>query len=87
VNTNKYKKLIDDFLTAKITVDAFESRYIETFLCDSLGDTPEYEILNELFLDVDAYHGDPDLRGDDGLDEPQLRQKAQNALFALTALK
>lgn len=91
MHSNKYKKLIEDFLTEKITVDVFEFRYLQSFKDDSFGDTPEdeilYEILNELFLDVDAYCGDPTLRGEDDLDEPQLRQKAQEALSALNSLK
>jgi len=87
MNTDKYKKLIDDFIKAKITVDDFEYRYLKTFKYDSLLDTPEYEILNELFLDVDAYCGDPTLRREVDLDEAQLRQKAENALFALNNLK
>lgn len=87
MNTDKYKKLIDDFIKAKITVDDFESRYLETFLRDSFGDTPEYDILNELFLDVDAYCGDPTIRREADLDEAQLRQRAQNALLALNNLK
>lgn len=91
MHSNKYKQLIEDFLTERITVDVFESRYLKSFIGDTFGDTPEheilYEILNDLFLDVDAYCGDPTLRGEDDLDEAQLRQKAQNALFALNSLK
>lgn len=87
MHSNKYKQLIEDFLTEKITVDVFEFRYLQSFKDDSFGDTPEGEILNELFLDVDAYCGDPTLRGEDDLDEPQLRQKAQEALSALNSLK
>jgi len=47
----------------------------------------EQEIINELFYDVDAYVGDPNLfeEGDFGADE--LREAARKALDQLTALQ
>jgi hypothetical protein len=87
MHLEQYKRLIDDFVTAKIEVNVFECRYLESFKRDSFGDMPEYEILNELFLDIDAFHEDPKLRKETGLDEHQLRRKAQTALDKLEVLK
>ena len=87
MSSDKYKRLIEDFINAKVDVNVFESRYLESFKQDFFGATPEYEILNELFLDIDAFHDDPTLRRAGGLDEHQLRQKAQKALDDLNALE
>ena len=43
----------------------------------------EYEALNRLFGDVDAFSAEPELRSGDGLDEEQLRSAAESALAAI----
>ena len=42
-----------------------------------------YAVLNELFLDVDAYCRDPDLRDEENLDDQELLEKAKQALAKL----
>ena len=66
----------------------FEREYLDMFKNDeteSVGE--EYEVLNELFSDVDAFCADPELRDSDDLDEEQLRQRAGIALEKLSALE
>jgi hypothetical protein len=47
---------------------------------------PEYQILDGLFADVDAFCADPDLRSIEDLDEEQLRACARTARGRLRAL-
>ena len=42
-----------------------------------------YELLDALFLDVEAFCNDPDLRDEDNMDEQELLTKANEALTEL----
>ena len=87
---DKYSSLISDFLACKIGVDPFEERYLALFKAERQPMSErDFLILDELFADVDAYCGDPDLRTADDLNETQLREKCKLALdrLASTALK
>ena len=83
---DKYISLLNQFVSGAITAPEFEMSYLEMFKHDEdQTDIPAFawRVLNELFLDTDAYCADPDLRDEDELDEKQLLASAQRALVIL----
>ncbi len=87
-NLSEYRDLIQEFVNRRITVGEFERGYLRMFKDDAtIRSEGEYEILNQLFGDVDAFSSDADLRSADGLDEEQLRAAANGALIALSAIR
>jgi hypothetical protein len=82
-----YINLIRSFLNGEIAVTDFERRYMRLFKDDNTKwSQTEYEVLNELFSDIDAFCADPRLRRSGDLDEPQLRKKSEIALKKLLTL-
>jgi hypothetical protein len=82
-----YVDLIRSFLTNQIKSASFEREYLQRFKNDLTRWNPdEYEVLNDLFGDVDAFCSDPDLRSPGDLDEEQLRESAQGAMEKLSVL-
>lgn len=83
-----YIALIESFLDGRSSPLTFEREYLEKFKGDGT-DWPEaeYEVLNELFSDVDAFCADLELRDPGDLDEEQLKQRARKALERLSALE
>ena len=82
-----YLELLDGFLDEKIAIHDFEPAYLDLFTNDATEwSEAEYEILNELFADVDAFCDDPELRDERDLDENELRQKCRMALKKLKLL-
>jgi len=81
----KYILLITQFLTGKITASQFEVSYLEVFKNEE-EILPEevFNTLNALFLDVDAYCEDVDLRDDDDLSQEELIASAKRTLEKLT---
>jgi hypothetical protein len=81
---SKYISLIQKFFVGDITVAQFEYLYLDMFKNEN-EELPEdvYEVLNTLFLDVDAYCEDPSLRVEGDLDEESLRVSAKVALDKL----
>lgn len=62
----------------------FEKRFLELFKSDqTMFPDDEFLVLDELFGVVDAFEADPALRGDDYLDEHNLRVNAADALTKL----
>lgn len=83
-----YVRLIESFLNSQISPLTFEREYLNMFKNDATGwSGAEYDVLNDLFGDVDAFCADPKLRGPDDLDEDQLKQRARTALEKLLALE
>ena len=83
-----YIELLAAFLEQG-TVDSstFEKRYLELFKGDpTMFPDEEFLVLDKLFADVDAFEADPDLRGEDNLDEHRLRASAEEALRKLLHL-
>ena len=78
---SRYLALIDDFISGRVDGPEFEGRYLSTFKTeDRILGSPIFDILNELFIDVDSYVADPDLRtGPEDLSEEQLRERAREA--------
>ena len=82
-----YLKLMDDFLTDRLPVASFEREYLDTFSSDDTRwPEPIYRVLNEVFLDVDAYCPDPALRNELDIDEAELRARVERSFAALRRL-
>ena len=81
----KYILLIRQFLAGRITASQFEFSYLEVFKNEE-ETLPEevYNILNVLFLDVDAYCEDAGLRDEEDLSQEALIASAKRALKKLT---
>ena len=59
----KYVLLVTQFMTGELTTPQFEVLYLDMFKNESeMFPEGVYAVLNELFLDVDSYCSDPDLR-------------------------
>ncbi|HET9849406.1 MAG TPA: colicin immunity domain-containing protein [Candidatus Dormibacteraeota bacterium] len=88
VSITEYRSLMRDFLDGHIPATDFETRYLRLFKeDDSRRPQHAFQILDRLFADVDAFSPDPALRGDDGLDELELRAQVAAALRELDAVK
>lgn len=85
-NIDVYVSLIEQFISGVIKFCEFESRYLRLFKEDtcSFADA-EYDILNRLFTDLDAYCPHPGLRGEDDISDGQLVASARSALRQLRA--
>lgn len=81
----KYNLLIMQFVTGEITAPHFEVSYLNMFKNESeMMPEKVYVVLNDLYLDVDAYCGDPGLRGEEDLNDHELLESAKAALAKLT---
>lgn len=82
-----YIELIDSFLNNQIDALIFEREYLVMFKNDTTRwSESEYDVLNNLFGDVDTFCADPELRDPEDLDEEQLRQQCRMALEKLNVL-
>jgi hypothetical protein len=84
--------LISQLRTGEITETEFSRRFHALVLPYYKGSelqpfTPQSAILDELFYDVDAYVGDPDLFEEGDLDAKGLREAARTALDQLLELQ
>jgi hypothetical protein len=84
----KYIALLKYFVARKISADEFEQQFLGLFKSDSVISGTEFQILDKLFSDVDAYCSDPDLIQDPRFDisENKLRASAQETLDKLVKL-
>jgi hypothetical protein len=82
-----YRKLIRSFVDGGISADEFEARFLSQFKDDRnqvTGD--EFDVLDGLFADVDAYVSEPALRASArGISGEELRLRARNAYARLFA--
>lgn len=80
----KYIELIESFLQNKIEVGDFQYAYLDMFKNNTIElSDAEFDVLDELFADVDAYYPDSELSNSDDLDEQQLRRRSETALKKL----
>jgi Bacterial self-protective colicin-like immunity len=81
----RYRDLIRRFVTGDISADEFETDYLARFKDDPnqvIGE--EFDILDELFADVDDYVSDPTLReSTGGISGEELRARARDAYARL----
>src|SRR5689334_18216648 len=80
-----YRDLIHRFVIGDISADEFEADYLTRFKDDPnqvIGE--EFDILDELFADVDDYVGDPTLRErTGGISGEELKARARDAYARL----
>lgn len=80
----KYKVLLNQFVDREVSAPQFEAAFLEMFKNEpSIFPEDIYEILNNLFIDVDAYCEDESLRDDNDLDDEGLLASAKIALDKL----
>jgi hypothetical protein len=79
-----YRLLIGQSLDHELTSIEFESTFLDRFKNEPEG-MPEslYLELDKLFVDVDMFCADDELRADDELDEEGLRRACERTLIAL----
>jgi hypothetical protein len=79
-----YVELIRRFVDGRISASTFESDYLRMFKNEKTFFAPHvFEVLDELFADVDAFCPDPALRSEGDLSEEQLRVKCAEVLNKL----
>jgi hypothetical protein len=87
--STKYRELISSFCNGQISAQEFQSSYLKMFKNDqdySLNED-EFDILETLFTDADAYSADPEYREYvhtkypefPALDDEELRDRAREA--------
>lgn len=82
-----YLDLLRRFDSRGMSVADFERTYIDTYLADqTIWPEDLYQVLNEVFLDVDAYNPDPESMSEFDIDEESLRRGVRAALIALEDL-
>ena len=73
------------FLNAKIGPEEFELRYLALFKKHSeFSSDANFEVLNQVFMDVDAFCPDPELRSEGDLSEEQLVSRIRHTLNKLS---
>jgi hypothetical protein len=89
----KYEELSDYFLlmeafhSGKVTAEIFEKKYLALFKADQrLFPEEIFNVLNRLFSDVDVFVANPEIRGQDDLDEQQLLACSHEAYQRLLKL-
>jgi hypothetical protein len=84
MSITKYSDLIRTFLNDEIDAQTFERSYLSLFKNEQSFLPPDaFRVLDGLFADVDAFCPDPELRGDEDLNEQQLRDRCAGALKRL----
>ncbi len=82
-----YIELISQFTEGRIGVGAFEHSYLRLFKDDPTRWSEEaFAVLDRLFAEVDAYCGDPALRGERDIDAGELKARSEEALSELRTL-
>lgn len=85
---DEYVNLLQAFSVGRLGASRFERRYLDLFQSDATFHPPDvFGPIENVFFAVDAYCGDPDLRDEYDIDEEQLRERVNEALGALVALK
>lgn len=85
-----YVQLIERFLNGEVLVDEFQKAYLDRFKNEGQLDEPLFELLDELFGDVDSFTTDPQLLAENPsfyLDEAGLRRRILQAMHRLSDLK
>jgi hypothetical protein len=81
----KYRDLISDFVSGRLSAQDFESTYLRMFKSDN-DQVPghEFDLLEKLFFAIDDYVDDPELRVKvSGLSDDDLRISAKEAYTQL----
>jgi hypothetical protein len=82
-----YLELIDKFVGREIDAPHFEDAFLSAYKADGFSWSDDtFDVLDELFADVDAFVADNDLRDHRDLDASGLLQAARQAAQRLRAL-
>ena len=84
-----YRLLFGEFLSGTMPAEEFQKTYLRIFKNERYLDEPLFELLDELFGDVDSFTTDQQLLTYDShfyLDEVRLREKVQLAVDLLATL-
>lgn len=81
-----YFALLTAFVEQRVSADEFEAIYLSLFKGDATMSDTAYRPLNELFVAVDSYCADEDLRDLDDLGPNELREVATATLDQLHTL-
>jgi hypothetical protein len=89
MNINIYINLLEDFVCHKISADDFERIFLRIFKSETnFSSKLEFQILDKLFGDVDAYCSDPELIDPEyDITEEELKFSAKEALDSLVLLR
>lgn len=85
-----YRLLLEQFLNGAMSVEKFQATYLDRFKNEGQLDGPLFELLDELFGDVDSFTTDQQLLTEKPgfyLDEAGLREKVRRAANRLSSLK
>ncbi|THF63408.1 colicin immunity domain-containing protein [Pseudothauera rhizosphaerae] len=85
----EYGLLLKKFLDGAISVDEFRVTYFDRFKNEGRLNEPLFNLLDELFGDVDSFTTDQELLDENPefyLDEKGLREKVQNVANRLSVL-
>jgi hypothetical protein len=85
-----YERLFERFLGGAMSVEEFQAAYLYLFKNEGQLDEPLFELLDELFGDVDSLTTNQQLLAENPnfyLDEATLRQKVQKTADRLLGLK
>lgn len=85
-----YGSLLEQFLNGAMSVEEFQTTYLDRFKNEGQVEDLLFELLDELFGDVDSFTRDPQLLAENPglyLDEAGLREKVRSAVNRLSALK
>ena len=79
-NDAGWRSLIEAFAAGRIDGPSFERRFLALWRADiARGESPRHAV-DLLFYEVDAYCDDPALRGEQDIDEEELRRQARLCL-------
>lgn len=85
---DKYVSLIEHFVVGELIATEFESQYLYSFKNENqIFPQDVFELLNDLFSDIDSFVADPKLRDPGDLDEKQLKKSAEKTLLELRSLQ
>ena len=85
-----YGSLLGPFLSGAMSVEEFQATYLDCFKKEGQLDASTFELLDELFGDVDSFTTDQGLlveNPDFYLDEAKLRKKVRSVVNRLAALQ
>lgn len=87
---SEYCSLLKQFLGGEVSVMEFQASYLKRFAEEDWLDEALFQLLDELFGDVNSYTTDQELltsRPDFYLDEASLRGRVEDLLIRLCALR
>ena len=85
-----YASLLEQFLSGAMPVEEFQATYLDRFKGERSLEEPLFELLDELFGDIDSFTTDSQLLAENPdfyLNEAKLRQKVRRTVERLSHLK